>query len=172
MGRRSRRLLPGVIVGSGALVGTGALMAWVGDRPGMHPTSTAAPTASAKPANEQSNREVLSELNQQLRLETSEVGQLESALAQLNAARRAAAAHSGHATTVMGGPSPGGPAPGSSTANPTASAAPGALPSIGSIGSVNLPSIPPITPIAVPAPSAPSTPPATNATTGASHAVP
>jgi hypothetical protein len=171
MGRRSRRLLPGVVVGSGALVGTGALMAWVGDRPGMHATPIAAAIAPARPANNQTNSRVLTELNQQLRLETSEVGQLQSALAQLNSARRAAA-NAGHVTTVVGGQSSGGSPPGGSSPNPTAAAGPALLPSIGSIGSVNIPAIPSLSPIAVPSQSAPSAPPATNATTGASHAVP
>jgi hypothetical protein len=174
MGRRVRRLLPGVVVGSGALVGTGALMAWVGDRPGLHSAATASAAPTPPPTNS-SNGQVLSELDRQLQIDASEVQQLGVALSKLEAARRAAAANASRVTTVVGGSSAVGSPSNGTVANPQGAAAPSALPSIGSIGSigsVNIPTIPSITPIAVPAPSTSSSPPATNATTGASHVAP
>ena len=138
LGRRVRRVLPGLVVGSATLTGTAAVAAWVGDQPDVRP----APAAAATPP---TTKDPLGALAGRLRADTEQVNALQSALAELDQQRAAAAAAPG--ATVGAGAS-------------QAAASPSVTPL------ATLPPLPPIPSVSIgPAP-------VVNATTGASHAVP
>jgi hypothetical protein len=190
LSKGTRRLLPGVIVGSASLIGTGGLVVWVGDRPGMKPTTVA--TSYRPPVSTgRSDPTVVAALQAQLQADEREVQRLGSTYG--SATRHAASpARSSSDPSARTGPK-SGPA---TSSNPTPEAGPnaGSGPSTESIAvpTVEVPgspssggtaagsSSPPVTsPVASPAPT-PTTPPVTTAptpppvqtTTGASHAVP
>jgi hypothetical protein len=187
VGRRVRRLVPTVVVGSGALVGTGALMAWVGEQPGMHSAAhpAAAHTTVEASTPSLSYAQVTAELTGKLRLDNAEVQQLSRALSQLTQRRRsevaaaaranAAAVARANAAAAAGGAVSGGYSSGGSSAagvqsGPASSGSPASSSSLGapSIGTLSPVNVPAVAPISTTGPVAP----AVNATTGASHARP
>jgi hypothetical protein len=187
VGRRVRRLVPTVVVGSGALMGTGALMAWVGEQPGMHsavhPTAARVTTEASTPS--PSNAQVTAELTMKLRLDNAEVQGLSRALSQLTERRRseaaavasanAAASARANAAATAGSAAGGGySSGGSSTARVQSASASSGEPAASS--SLALPSMTPLSPVNVPTIAPISTTgsaaPAVHGTTGASHALP
>lgn len=90
LGQRVRRVLPGLVVGSATLTGTGALAAWVGHQPGIHTATAAASTTPTTVG-------ALGPLAQQLSADEQAVNALQSAVAELQRPRAAAATHGGAA---------------------------------------------------------------------------
>ena len=177
---RLRRIVPGVVVSSGALVGTGGFVAWVSAQPGLQATSpppaaaasAAARTALSPTGPDTQTAKLLNDLTAGLQLDNAQLAQVERDLGAL-ARRRAAETARVPQSPYTGAPS----APAGTPALPAAAGA-----SYPSGADQSVPTLPPLAPIApvgpvnvptvAPVSAAPAPAPATNGTTGASHAAP
>jgi len=145
-GSRARRVIPGILVGSGSLLGAGVLVGWVADQPGMVATSPLKVAETTVPTTAPPDSGALAVLDQRIAADEVQVRALEATLAGLRQRGVSAASPSSTHPAANGQPVPAhtlpAPAP---TAAPARVAAPAA---------------------------APAPAPTTHATTGASPAVP
>ena len=145
---RVRRVIPGIVVGSGSLLGAGVLVGWVADQPGMVTASPLKVAEMTVPTTVPAGGGALSVLDQRIAADEVQVRALEATLAGLRQRGASAGSTSSTHPAPAGQPVPAQtlhtPAP---TAAPTRVAAPAAAP-------------------------APAPAPTTHATTGATPAVP
>lgn len=142
---RARRVIPGIVVGSGSLLGAGVLVGWVADQPGMVATSPLKVAETTVPTTLPPGGGALAVLDQRIAADEVQVRALEATLAGLKQRGAAGSVSSTHPAAV------GKPVP----AQTLHTAAPAAAPAR----------------VAAPA-AAPAPAPTTHATTGASPAAP
>lgn len=142
---RARRVIPGIVVGSGSLLGAGVLVGWVADQPGMVATSPLKVAETTVPTTVPPGGVALAVLNQRIAADEVQVRALEATLAGLKQRGAAGPTSSTHPTAA------GKPVPAQTLHTPASTAAPARV----------------AAPAAAPAPA-----PTTHATTGASPAAP